>query len=257
MILDKIVAATKIRVAALKDQTDIHALEKRLAETLPPRPFAATLRHENRLGLIAEIKKASPSKGLIAPDFDAQKQAAIYADSLADCLSVLTEPDFFGGQLHDLSGARAVANKPALRKDFIIDPIQIAEARLAGADCILIIAAIVSDWEMRLFKAAAKRYGMDALVEVHDETEAKRAVANGAKFIGINNRNLQTFEVDLGTTERIRKLLPDDCFVVSESGVFTQSDARRLREAGADALLVGESLMKSGDAKGAIEELLS
>ena len=257
MILDKIVASTRLRLDELKSQTDVQAIERRLSEALPPRPFAAALKHKNRLGLIAEIKKASPSKGLIAPDFDAAKQAAIYQNSRADCLSVLTEPEFFQGSLDDLGAARVTTQKPIIRKDFVLDEIQIAQARLAGADCVLLIVAILKDWEIRQLKAAAHRLGMDALVEIHDAEEARRAVFNGADFIGINNRDLKTFEVDLGTTERLRKLLPDAATVVAESGVFTRADANRLRAAGADALLVGESLMKSGDAAGAIEELLS
>lgn len=257
MILDEIVAATRVRLDALKAQTDIQTLEKQLGEALPPRPFAASLRHPNRLGLIAEVKKSSPSKGLIAPDFDAGRQAAIYQNSGADCLSVLTEPDFFQGSLDDLMKARMTTSKPIIRKEFILDHIQIAEARLAGADCVLLIVSILKDWEIRQLKTAAHRYGMDALVEVHDEAEARRAVFNGCDFIGVNNRDLKTFEVDLGTTERVRKLLPADAIVVGESGVFTRADARRLRDAGADAILVGESLMKSGDAARAIEELLS
>lgn len=257
MILDQIVASTRVRVEALKAETDVKTLEKHLVEALPPRPFAASLKHADRLGLIAEIKKASPSKGLIAPDFDPAKQAAIYRDSQADCLSVLTEPEYFQGALDDLSVARAVSGKPALRKDFIVDEIQITEARLAGADCILLIVSILKDWEIRQLKAAAKRLGMDVLVEVHDENDLKRALFNGSKLIGINNRNLQTFEVDLSVTERLRPLIPGDCTVVAESGVFTKEDARRLRDAGADALLVGESLMKSGDAVVSIAELLS
>ena len=144
-----------------------------------------------------------------------------------------------------------------MRKDFIVSDWQIAQARLAGADCILLIAAILTDWELRCFKALAKRYGMDALVEVHTEEEARRAVANGSDFVGINNRDLATFEVDLGTTERLRPLLPSSAIVVAESGVFTNADARRLREAGADALLVGESLMKRGDVRAAVAELLN
>ncbi|MEO6908863.1 MAG: indole-3-glycerol phosphate synthase TrpC, partial [Abditibacteriaceae bacterium] len=147
--------------------------------------------------------------------------------------------------------------KPCLRKDFIIDQWQVAEARVAGADCILLIAAILSDWEIRCFKAAANRFGMDALVEVHDAEEARRAVANGCEFVGINNRNLNTFEVDLATTETIRPLLGNDVIVVGESGVFTNADAKRLRNAGVDALLVGESLMKSDDPIQAIEKLLA
>ena len=256
MILDDIVAATRLRVAALKEQTDVKTLGKRLADTFPTRPFAAALKHQNRLGLIAEIKKASPSKGLIAPDFDPEKQAALYRDGGADCLSILTEPDFFEGSLEHLTTARGVAGKPCLRKDFIVDEIQIVEARLAGADCILLIVSILKDWEIRQLQAAAKRLGVDALVEIHDETDAKRALFNGCGFIGINNRDLQTFNVDLGTTERLRRLLPDAATVVAESGVFGREDARRGLDAGADALLVGESLMKSGDVKAAIEELL-
>ena len=256
MILDDIVAATRVRIEKLKEQTDIHALEARLAEAPPPRPFAASLRHADRLGLIAEVKKASPSKGLIAPDFDAGRQAAIYQDSGADCLSVLTEPDFFQGSLDDLTQARAATSKPIIRKEFILDPIQIAEARLAGADCILLIVSILKDWEIRQLKTTAHRYGMDALVEVHDEDEARRAVFNGCDFVGINNRDLKTFHVDLDTTARLRPLFSDNAIVVGESGVFTRDDARRLRDAGADALLVGESLMKSGDAATAIAELL-
>ena len=256
MILDEIVAATRVRLDALKAQTDVQTLEKRLIEAMPPRPFAASLKHSDRLGLIAEVKKASPSKGLIAPDFDAGAQAAIYQDSGADCLSVLTEPDFFQGSLDDLMKARQTTTKPIIRKEFILDHIQIAEARLAGADCVLLIVSILKDWEVRQLKTAAHRYGMDALVEVHDEEEARRAVFNGCDFIGINNRDLKTFNVDLATTERIRRLLPAEATVVSESGVFTRADARQLRDAGANALLVGESLMRSGDAASAIAELL-
>ncbi|HEX8464993.1 MAG TPA: indole-3-glycerol phosphate synthase TrpC [Abditibacterium sp.] len=256
MILDQIVAATRLRVEALKAETSLETLEKQLPDSLPARPFAAALKHPNRLGLIAEIKKASPSKGIIAPDFDAAQQAALYRDSLADCLSVLTEPQWFQGDLEHLRVARAVAGKPSLRKDFIVDEIQIVEARLAGADCVLLIVSVLKDWEIRQLKAAAHRLGMDVLSEVHDENDVKRALFNGCDLIGINNRDLQTFEVDLATTERLRPLLPDNYTVVAESGVFTQADARRLRSAGADAILVGESLMKSGAVRESINEML-
>jgi indole-3-glycerol phosphate synthase len=264
MILKEIVASTRQRLKAEMENDSLLAAEERLAAWVQSRPqeattwpFAASLKHPDRLGLIAEIKKASPSRGLIAPDFDPEKQAALYRDSQADCLSVLTEPQFFQGALEHMTRARAVAGKPVIRKDFIIDQFQIVQARLAGADCVLLIAAILSDWELRCFKSAARRYGMDALVEVHTEEEARRAVSNGCSFVGINNRDLNTFEVDLATTERLRKLLPDETTVVAESGVFTREDARRLREAGADALLVGESLMRSGNPSAAIEEILS
>ncbi len=256
MILDQIVAATRGRVEAFKATTDVRSIEKRLLEVSPPRPFAQALKHPNRLGLIAEIKKASPSKGVIAPDFDPARQAALYRDGGADCLSVLTEPQWFQGDITHLSTARAVSGKPVIRKDFIVDEIQIAEARLAGADCVLLIVSVLKDFELRQLKAAAKRLGMDALCEVHDETDARRALFNGCTFIGINNRDLQTFDVDLNTTERLRPLFPSTCTVVAESGVHTQSDARRLRAAGADALLVGESLMRAGDPKNVIAELL-
>ena len=256
MILDQIVAATRARVEVFKQTSDVKSIEKRLSEVSAPRPFAAALQHPNRLGLIAEIKKASPSKGVIAPDFDPARQAALYRDGGADCLSILTEPQWFEGDITHLSTARAVAGKPVIRKDFIVDEIQIAEARLAGADCVLLIVSVLKDWELRQLKAAAKRLGMDALCEVHDETDAKRALFNGCSFIGINNRDLQTFEVDLNTTERLRPLFPSTCTVVAESGVHTQADARRLRAAGADALLVGESLMRSGEPQRAIAELL-
>jgi len=258
LILKKIVEATRQRVEAAKTLQSLKELESQISQKIDePRPFAASLKHADRLGLIAEIKKRSPSKGLISPDFDHHKVAEIYRDSKADCLSVLTEPDFFEGELHYLTEARQISGKPCLRKDFIIDEWQVAEARLAGADCILLIAAILSDWQIRCFKAAAKRYGMDALVEVHDADEARRAVANGCRFVGINNRNLNTFEVDLATTENIRPLLGDDVTVVGESGVFTNKDAKRLRNAGVDALLVGESLMRSENPIAAIEELLA
>lgn len=255
MILDDIVAATRKRVTLLKENQTLIQLENRLPQETP-RPFKAALRHESRLGLIAEIKRASPSKGLIAPDFSVEKMAAQYRDGGADCLSVLTEPDFFQGHDAYLCQARDVSGLPVLRKDFVIDAIQIAEARLLGADCILLIVSILRDWEIRAFKAAAHRYGMDALVEIHDESEAQRALANGCDFVGINNRDLKNFAVDMTTTERLRPLLPPSVTVVGESGIVTRGDANLLRSCGADAILVGESLMKSGDVGASIKELL-
>jgi indole-3-glycerol phosphate synthase len=258
MILDKIVAATKKRVARDKEQISLLKLEAMLpnAPGEKPLPFASALKHPDRLGLIAEIKKASPSKGVIAPEFDHRKIAELYRDSPADCLSVLTEPQFFQGELQYLREAKKISGKPCLRKDFIVDEYQVAQARLFGADCILLIVAALKDWEIRQLKAAAKRLGMEALVEIHDETEAKRAIANGCNFIGINNRNLQTFEVNLATTEKLRPLLPNDAVVVGESGVFTNADAKRLRAAGCDAILVGESLMRSENPATAMRQLL-
>ncbi|HEX8236504.1 MAG TPA: indole-3-glycerol phosphate synthase TrpC [Abditibacteriaceae bacterium] len=255
MILDDIVAATKERVKRDLENDTLLKLEARLPDD-QTRPFAAALKHPNRLGLIAEIKKASPSKGVLAPDFDPQRQAELYRDGGADCLSVLTEPQFFQGDLEHLRTAREISGKPCLRKDFIIDQYQIAQARLYGADCILMIAAILTDWQIRNFKHTAREYGMDALLEIHNEEEARRAVSNGCNFIGINNRDLKTFNVDLATTERLRPLLPENVTVVAESGVSTREDAQRLRAAGADALLVGETLMKADDVGAAIRALL-
>lgn len=256
MILDDLVRATTERVRREKEELPQVMLERRLPSE-PTLPFAARLRHPERLGLIAEIKRASPSKGDIAPDADPAVVAAQYREAPADCLSVLTEPDYFKGQLQDLRTAREVSGKPCLRKDFIVDQYQIVQARLWGADCILLIAAILKDWEIRAFRHAARQHGMDALVEIHDEEEARRAVANGCQFVGINNRDLSNFEVDLATTERLRPLLSSNSVVVAESGIHGPEDARRLRAAGADAILVGESLMRSGDPGSAIRNLLS
>jgi indole-3-glycerol phosphate synthase len=255
MILNQIVAATRERVKRDLENDSLIKLEARLPDE-KPLPFSAALQHADRLGLIAEIKKASPSKGVLAEDFDPARQAQLYRDAGADCLSVLTEPQFFQGDLEDLRQAKRVSGKPCIRKDFIIDQYQIAQARLYGADCVLLIAAILTDWQIRNFRHTAKEYGMDALVEIHNEEEARRAVANGCKFIGINNRDLRTFNVDLATTEKLRPLLPDDAIIVGESGVSTQDDARRLRAAGADALLVGETLMKSGDVAQSVRDIL-
>lgn len=254
MILDDIVLATRERVARDTRDDTLLKLEARLPDS-SARPFAAALKHPDRLGLIAEIKRASPSKGLIAPDFDVEKMATLYRQGGADCLSVLTEPQWFQGDLGHLEQARATSDLPCLRKDFIIDPYQIAQARFHGADCILLIAAILSDWEIRSFRHTAREYGMDALLEIHNEEEARRAVVNGATFIGINNRDLQTFEVDLATTERLRPLLPTSAIIVAESGLSTHADANRMRAAGADALLVGETLMKADDVAAAIAQL--
>jgi indole-3-glycerol phosphate synthase len=255
MILDDIVAVTKERVKRDLENDTLLKLEARLPDD-KTRPFAAALKHPHRLGLIAEIKKASPSKGVLAPDFDPQRQAELYRDGGADCLSVLTEPQFFQGDLEHLRAARAISGKPCLRKDFIIDQYQIAQARLYGADCILMIAAILTDWQIRNFKHTAREYGMDALLEIHNEEEARRAISNGCNFVGINNRDLKTFHVDLATTERLRPLLPDSATVVAESGVSTRQDAQRLRAAGADALLIGETLMKADDVSDTINRLL-
>ena len=213
------------------------------------------------VGLIAEIKKASPSLGVICPDFDSVRIARQYQAAGASCLSVLTDVDFFQGSLEYLKSVRAAVDIPLLRKDFIIDERQILEAIEWGADAILLIVAILSDVQLSHFHALADAAGLTSLVEVHDESELDRALRSGARLVGVNNRDLKTFKVDLGTTERLARQLQaaDDGvsrLLVAESGIHTRSDVLRVRNAGAGAILVGESLMKTGDIRVKAAELL-
>jgi indole-3-glycerol phosphate synthase len=207
--------------------------------------------------VIAEIKKASPSKGLLASDFNPARQAQAYFAGGAAALSVLTDADFFQGSLSDLKTARASAMLPVLRKDFTIEEIDVVEAAAAGADAILLIAAILSSEQMRLFRELAASYGLAALVEVHDDAELDRALESGATLIGVNNRDLRTFEVDLSTAERLAACMPASVVKVAESGIHTPGDVQRLRRAGFQAVLVGEHLMRSPDPAAALRSLLS
>ncbi|MER2599611.1 MAG: indole-3-glycerol phosphate synthase TrpC [Caldilineales bacterium] len=223
-----------------------------LAETAPdPVDFAAALRGPG-VKLIAEVKRASPSRGLLCRDFDPERLAGVYAQGGAAAISVLTDARFFQGQLDHLTIVKETVTHlssgrslriPVLRKDFIYDPYQIVEARVAGADAVLLIAAVLGDQDLKRLLAETRRYGMEALVEVHDESEAARAVKLGARVIGVNNRDLRTFAVDLGVTERLRPLIPADRVLVSESGIHTPADVRRLKDIGVNAMLVGESLV--------------
>lgn len=229
-----------------------------LAETAPaPLDFAAALRGPG-VSLIAEVKKASPSRGLLCRDFDPARLAQVYVQGGAAAISVLTDARFFQGQLEHLTtvketlgsgrGGEGVRGRPSLlppvlRKDFIYDPYQIVEARVAGADAVLLIVAVLGDNELKRLLAEARRYGMEALVEIHDEEEAARALKAGAQVIGVNNRDLRTFAVDIAVTARLRPLVPAECVLVSESGIHTPADVRRLKEMGVDAMLVGESLV--------------
>jgi indole-3-glycerol phosphate synthase len=211
---------------------------------------------ESRTAIIAEVKKGSPSKGVIRADFDPLRIAAAYAENGAACLSVLTDSRFFMGELSYIPAIRRIVNIPILRKDFIFDPYQIFEARVAGADAILLIAAMLELSPMRDLISQAGELGLDVLLEVHDEREMETALETDSRLIGINNRNLRTFETDLATTERLAGLVPKDRLIVTESGVNTREDVLRLSRAGAKAFLIGESLMREPDMGAKLRELL-
>jgi len=256
-ILEKIAAYKREEVRARRAATPIDRLE---AQTrTPPRGFGVALERGHRpgrLALIAEIKKASPSKGLIRPDFSPAAHARAYEAGGATCLSVLTDsPSFMGDDSH-LVAAREASSLPCLRKEFLVDPWQVAESRALGADAVLVILALVDDQLARELMAEADRMGMDVLVETHDLAELRRAARLGARLIGVNNRDLRTFVTDLAVTERLSAEIPADALLVTESGIHTPEDVRRLERAGAKAMLVGESLMRQGDVEAATRALL-
>jgi indole-3-glycerol phosphate synthase len=249
-ILNKIVAVKRQEVAAAVRRKPLDAVRFDAESRVLTRDFAGALRAKIGAGkpaVIAEVKKASPSKGVLRPDFIPADIAQSYAEHGAACLSVLTDKDFFQGSVDYLKQARASCDLPVLRKDFIVDPYQVYESRVMGADCILLIAACLDDAQMKSLEALAMSLDMAVLVEVHDRAELERALKLKTPLLGINNRNLQTFEVSLDTTLSLLKDVPADRLLVTESGITTPAEVARLREAGANAFLVGEAFMRAED----------
>jgi indole-3-glycerol phosphate synthase len=256
-ILDDILVHKRVEVGAARGHVSPDEMRRRAEAAAPTLGFRSRLQAAPAPVVIAEIKRRSPSKGLIRPDFDPVELARAYVCGGAAALSVLTDEHFFGGHLDFLRQIRAAVRLPLLRKDFVVDTYQIDEARAAGADAVLLIVTALAQDELASLHAHAVALGLDVLVEVHDESELERALDMGATLVGVNNRDLRTFEVDLGVTERLARRLPaaDDVFLVAESGIFGPADIARLERAGARAHLVGESLMRQPDVAKALGEL--
>jgi indole-3-glycerol phosphate synthase len=255
MILDDILARTRITVEEARRARPLADLERQAASAPAPRGFAAALR-QGDIACIAEFKRRSPSAGWIHQHADPVAVAGAYQSGGAAALSVLTDGPFFGGALADLQAARGAVRLPILRKDFVIDPYQIVEARAAGADAVLLIVSALDDDALGALLGEATRLGLDALVETHDAAEVERALAIGATIIGINHRDLRTFKMDMSLAERLRPHIPSSRIVVAESGIRSVEDVRRMRSAGVDAILVGENLMRAPDPSAALRTFL-
>jgi indole-3-glycerol phosphate synthase len=255
-ILDRIVATKREEIHAAKRRIPERSLAKSLDSAPPVRSFFAPLAAGGPIKLIAEIKKASPSKGVIRADFDPVAIAGVYAAHGASCLSVLTDEQYFQGSLDYLRRVRAAVELPVLRKDFILDRYQVLEARAAGADAVLLIAECLDDCHLRALHDEIVALGMTPLVELYEPGNLRRVFDAGATLIGVNNRDLRTFETDLDHTLRLRELIPDECVLVAESGIRARADVLRLEEARVDAMLVGETLMANPDIGAAVDTLL-
>jgi indole-3-glycerol phosphate synthase len=255
-ILEEIVATKRSEIVAAKVAIPEDELRRRIDEAPPPRDFFQALSAPGPIKLIAEVKKASPSKGVIRSDFRPLEIAEVYADHGATCLSVLTDAFYFQGSLEILSDVRRHVSLPVLRKDFILDRYQLLEARAAGADAVLLIAECLDDCQLRALHNDAIELGLVPLVELYDPANLPRVLDAGATLLGINNRDLRTFEVNLDHTLRLRQNIPDGCLLVSESGIANRADVLRLEAAGVDAILVGETLMASRDIGAAVDMLL-
>jgi indole-3-glycerol phosphate synthase len=255
-VLEAILARTRETVALRRRDRSLDALQAAARAAAPPRPFAAALSQPGRIRVIAEHKRRSPSRGAIREDLAPADVARRYEQAGAAALSVLTDEPFFGGRLEHIAEARAATSLPVLRKDFIVDPWQLWEARAAGADAVLLIVAALDDVSLASLLAEARAAGLDALVEVHDRAELERALRAGARFVGVNSRNLKTLEVSLSTALELGPAIPENVLAVAESGIRTSADVRSLAAAGYDAFLVGERLMAARDPGQALRELL-
>jgi indole-3-glycerol phosphate synthase len=255
-ILARIVEAKRHRLERTKMRVPEAVVKHFAVKAQAPPSFAEGLQNSKRVRIIAEVKKASPSKGVFRADFSVAQLVSAYSEMGASAISVVTEEDFFQGNVGWIAEIREVSPLPVLRKDFVFDPYQIYETRNAKASAILLIVAMLEPEELRRFISLSNEIGLDAVVEVHDETELREAVDAGARIIGVNNRNLKTFEVDVETSHRLSKLIPDECLFIVESGIRDRSDIDRLLEAGADAFLIGETLIVSENPGATLRGLL-